>query len=383
LIFAWFTTTFCPFGYFMLRAGIVGLPNVGKSTLFNAVTRTRKAEAANYPFCTIDPNVGMVIVPDPRLEPLAKIAKTPVIIPAAIEFVDIAGLVKGASQGEGLGNKFLTHIREVDALVQVVRCFEDPDIHHVTGAVDPIRDIEIISTELVLSDLETVRRRSDRIAKDAKRGDKIAVAEEAVLKKLDPHLDAGKPAITLQLSTEEKQIANGFFLLTDKPTIFAANVKESDLATADTNPFVTKVREYARTHHACETVVISAQIESDLVDLSPAEASEFLRELGVKESGVGALIRSTYHLLGLRTFLTAGEKEVRAWTIHAGDTAPKAAGVIHSDFERGFIKAETVAYDDLMKCGSVAAAREKGLYRMEGKEYVVQDGDVILFKFNV
>jgi ribosome-binding ATPase len=325
----------------------------------------------------------MVIVPDPRLEPLAKIAKTPVIIPAAIEFVDIAGLVKGASQGEGLGNKFLTHIREVDALVQVVRCFEDPDIHHVTGAVDPIRDIEIISTELVLSDLETVRRRSDRIAKDAKRGDKIAVAEEAVLKKLDPHLDAGKPAITLQLSTEEKQIANGFFLLTDKPTIFAANVKESDLATADTNPFVTKVREYARTHHACETVVISAQIESDLVDLSPAEASEFLRELGVKESGVGALIRSTYHLLGLRTFLTAGEKEVRAWTIHAGDTAPKAAGVIHSDFERGFIKAETVAYDDLMKCGSVAAAREKGLYRMEGKEYVVQDGDVILFKFNV
>ena len=367
----------------MLRAGIVGLPNVGKSTLFNAVTRTRKAEAANYPFCTIDPNVGIVTVPDARLEPLAKIAKTSVIVPAAVEFVDIAGLVKGASQGEGLGNKFLTHIREVDAIVQVVRCFEDADIHHVAGAVDPVRDIETINTELVLADLETVRRRSERVAKDAKRGDKIAMAEEAVLKKLEPHLDSGKPALLLTLTSEEKQTANGFFLLTDKPTIFAANVKESDLATSDTNPFVTKVREYARTHHACETVVISAQIESDLVDLSPEEAAEFLKELGVKESGVGALIRSTYHLLGLRTYFTAGEKEVRAWTIHEGDTAPKAAGVIHSDFERGFIKAETVAYDDLMKCGSVAAAREKGLYRMEGKEYVVKDGDVILFKFNV
>ena len=367
----------------MLRAGIVGLPNVGKSTLFNAVTRTRKAQAANYPFCTIDPNVGIVTVPDSRLEPLARIAKTATIIPAAIEFVDIAGLVKGASQGEGLGNKFLTHIREVDAIVQVVRCFEDPDIHHVAGAVDPVRDIETINTELVLADLETVRRRSERVAKDAKRGDKVAVSEEAVLRKLEPHLDSGKPALLLTLTPEEKQIANGFFLLTDKPTIFAANVKETDLATADTNPFAMKVREYARTHHACETVVISAQIESDLVDLSPEESLQFLKELGVAESGVGALIRSTYHLLGLRTYFTAGEKEVRAWTIHAGDTAPKAAGVIHSDFERGFIKAETVAYDDLIKCGSIAAAREKGLYRMEGKEYVVQDGDVILFKFNV
>lgn len=367
----------------MLRAGIVGLPNVGKSTLFNAVTRTRKAQAANYPFCTIDPNVGIVTVPDSRLEPLARIAKTATIIPAAIEFVDIAGLVKGASQGEGLGNKFLTHIREVDAIVQVVRCFEDPDIHHVAGAVDPVRDIETINTELVLADLETVRRRSERVAKDAKRGDKVAVSEEAVLRKLEPHLDSGKPALLLTLTPEEKQIANGFFLLTDKPTIFAANVKETDLATADTNPFAMKVREYARTHHACETVVISAQIESDLVDLSPEESLQFLKELGVAESGVGALIRSTYHLLGLRTYFTAGEKEVRAWTIHAGDTAPKAAGVIHSDFERGFIKAETVAYDDLIKCGSIAAAREKGLYRMEGKEYVVKDGDVLLFKFNV
>jgi GTP-binding protein YchF len=367
----------------MLKAGIVGLPNVGKSTLFNAVTRTRKAEAANYPFCTIDPNVGIVTVPDARLAVLSRIAKTSVIIPAAIEFVDIAGLVKGASQGEGLGNKFLSHIREVDAIVQVVRCFEDPDIHHVAGTIDPIRDIETTLTELVLADLEAAQKRRERIAKDAKRGDKAALAEEAVLKKLEPHLDAGKPAITLQLTPEEKQVAKGFYLLTDKPTIFAANVKETDLANADANPHIAKVREYARTHHACETVVISAQIESDLVDLLPEEATEFLKHLGVTESGVGALIRSTYHLLGLRTFLTAGEKEVRAWTIHAGDTAPKAAGAIHSDFERGFIKAETVAYEDLVKCGSVAAAREKGLYRMEGKEYVVEDGDVLMFKFNV
>ena len=367
----------------MLRAGIVGLPNVGKSTLFNAVTRSRKAEAANYPFCTIEPNVGIVTVPDARLEPLAKISKTSVIIPAAIEFVDIAGLVKGASEGEGLGNKFLSHIREVDAVIQVVRCFDDANVHHVAGAVDPIRDIETINTELVLADLEAVRRRRDRIAKDAKRGDKAAVAEDAILAKLEPHLDSGKMAILAKLTPEERQVAQGFFLLTDKPTIFAANVKETDLATADTNPHVQKVSEYARTHHACETVVISAQLESDLVDLSPEEGAEFLKELGVQESGVGALIRSTYHLLGLRTFLTASEKEVRAWTIHAGDTAPVAAGVIHTDFQRGFIKAETVAYEDLVKCGSIAAAREKGLYRMEGKEYVVNDGDVILFKFNV
>jgi GTP-binding protein YchF len=367
----------------MLRAGIVGLPNVGKSTLFNAVTRTRKAEAANYPFCTIDPNIGIVTVPDARLYALQKIAKTNVVIPAAVEFVDIAGLVKGASQGEGLGNKFLSHIREVDAIVQVVRCFEDPDIHHVAGAIDPVHDIETIITELVLSDLEAVQKRIEKVAKDAKRGDKVALAEESVLKKLEPHLNAGKPAITLELAPEEKAVSRLFWLMTDKPTIFACNVKESDLATADTNPFVVKVRDYAQHHFACEAVVISAQIESDLIDLSAEEAKEFLKELGVSESGVGALIHATYHLLGLRTYFTAGEKEVRAWTIHAGDTAPKAAGVIHSDFERGFIKAETVAYDDLIQCGSVAAAREKGLYRMEGKEYVVQDGDVMLFKFNV
>ncbi|HAO79560.1 MAG TPA: redox-regulated ATPase YchF [Verrucomicrobia subdivision 3 bacterium] len=367
----------------MLKAGIVGLPNVGKSTLFNAVTRTRKAEAANYPFCTIDPNVGIVTVPDARLAVLKNIAKTQVTIPAAVEFVDIAGLVKGASQGEGLGNKFLTHIREVDAIVQVVRCFEDADIHHVAGSVDPVRDIETITTELVLADLEAVQKRLTSIAKDAKRGDKEALAQENILKKIEPHLNAGKPALTLQLAPEERAVSRLFWLMTDKPTIFACNVKESDLATADQNPFVLKVREYTAHHFACEAVVISAQIESDLIDLSEVEAKEFLKELGVPESGVGALIRATYHLLGLRTYFTAGEKEVRAWTIHIGDAAPKAAGVIHSDFERGFIKAETVAYDDLVKCGSVATAREKGLYRMEGKEYVVKDGDVLLFKFNV
>ncbi|MGZ8426119.1 MAG: redox-regulated ATPase YchF [Candidatus Binatia bacterium] len=367
----------------MLRAGIVGLPNVGKSTLFNAITRTRKAEAANYPFCTIDPNIGMVTVPDARLQVLQQMVKTNVVIPAVIEFVDIAGLVKGASQGEGLGNKFLTHIREVDAIVQVVRCFEDADVHHVSGNIDPVRDIEVINTELMLADLETVKKRRERIAKEIKRGDKSAAAEDAVLVKIETSLDAGKPALTVELTPEEHALSSQFFLLSDKRTIFACNVKESDLASADENPHVVKVRQYVKTHLACDAVVISAQIESDLVDLEPAEAEAFLEELGVQESGISALIRATYHLLGLRTFLTAGEKEVRAWTIHAGDTAPKAAGVIHSDFERGFIKAETVAYDDLVQCGSVAAARAKGLYRMEGKEYVVADGDVMLFKFNV
>ncbi|MGE0448834.1 MAG: redox-regulated ATPase YchF [Vicinamibacterales bacterium] len=367
----------------MLRAGIVGLPNVGKSTLFNAVTRTRKAEAANYPFCTIDPNSGMVTVPDARLEVLRQIARTQVVIPAVIEFVDIAGLVRGASQGEGLGNKFLTHIREVDAIVQVVRCFDDGDVHHVAGSVDPVRDIEVINTELILADLETIRRRRERVAKDAKRGDKAAQAEEPLLATLEAALDSGKPALTLPLTPEEKALVAPLFLLTSKPTIFACNVKDSELAHADENPYVRQVRDYVSTHLACEAVVISAQIESELIDLSPEEAAEFLAELGVAESGTGALIRATYHLLGLRTFFTAGEKEVRAWTIHVGDTAPKAAGVIHSDFERGFIKAETVAYDDLVACGSVAQAREKGLYRMEGKEYIVQDGDVMLFKFNV
>jgi GTP-binding protein YchF len=367
----------------MLRAGIVGLPNVGKSTLFNAITRTRNAEAANYPFCTIDPNVGIVSVPDARLAELKRIAKTNVVIPAAIEFVDIAGLVKGASTGEGLGNKFLTHIREVDAVVQVVRCFEDADIHHVSGTIDPVRDIDVINTELMLADLEVVQKRRERLAKDAKRGDKGAAAEDAVLGSIEATINEGKPALTVELTPEERALSAPYFLLSDKPTIFACNVREGDLAAADANPYVMKVRDYVKTHLSCEAVVISAQIESDLVDLAPDEADAFLKELGVQESGIGALIRSTYHLLGLQTYFTAGEKEVRAWTIHQGDTAPKAAGVIHSDFERGFIKAETVAYDDLLKCGSVAAAREKGVYRMEGKEYVVKDGDVMLFKFNV
>jgi GTP-binding protein YchF len=367
----------------MLKAGIVGLPNVGKSTLFNAVTRTHKAVAENYPFCTIEPNLGVVTVPDARLEPLAHIAKVSKIIPTTIEFVDIAGLVKGASQGEGLGNKFLSHIRDVDAIVQVVRCFEDPDIHHVTGSIDPVRDIEIVTTELVLSDLEAAKKRHEKVSKDAKRGDKHALAEMHLLEKMEPHLNAGKPANTLPLSNEERAMAKDFFLLTDKPTIFAANVKESDLAGAGTNTFVMTVRHYARMHHACDTIVVCAQLESDLADLSPEEAREYLKDLNVAESSLAALIRTTYHLLGLRTFFTFNEKEVRAWTIHAGDTASKAAGTIHTDFERGFIKAETIPWEALIQCGSVAHAREQGHYRHEGRDYVVQDGDVLLFKFNV
>lgn len=367
----------------MLRAGIIGLPNVGKSTLFNAITRSHKAAAENYPFCTIEPNLGVVSVPDARLEALAGIAKVSTVIHAAIEFVDIAGLVQGASQGAGLGNKFLSHIREVDAIVQVVRCFEDPDIVHVTGSVDPIRDIEIISTELILADLEALRRRREKIGKDLKGGDKHAVAESHVLDKIEPHLNAGKPAATLPLVREEWELAKSCFLLTARPTIFAANVKEDELASADTHPQVAKVRDYTRTHHACDTVVLCAQLESDLADLSPEEAQQYLAELGVQESGVAALIRSTYQLLGLRTFFTFNEKEVRAWTIHGGDTASRAAGTIHTDFERGFIKAERVNWQDLVEAGSIGRARETGHYSHEGRDYVVREGDVLLFKFNV
>jgi ribosome-binding ATPase len=381
----------------MLSAGIVGLPNVGKSTLFNAVTRTHKAPAENYPFCTIDPNVGVVTVPDARLEVLAKLSHSQKIAPTAIEFVDIAGLVKGASGGEGLGNQFLSHIREVDAIVQVVRCFENADIHHVSGTIDPVRDIEIINTELVLADLASVQKRRDRVQKEVRAGSKSAKAENAVMEKLLPHLDAGKPAISLPLLEEEKAIAHQFFLLTSKPTIFACNVAEADLAVAAAGADSTRVNEsgynatqhvkavqnYAKNHFATEAVVISAQIESELVDLSTSEALEYLHGLGVEESGAGALIRAVYHLLGLRTYLTTGEKESRAWTIHAGDKAPQAAGVIHTDFERGFIAAEVVHYNDLVTLGSSAKAREAGKLRIEGKDYVVKDGDVIEFRFNV
>ena len=373
----------------MLSAGIVGLPNVGKSTLFNAVTRTRKAAAENYPFCTIDPNVGVVTVPDPRLDVLAKLSRSQKVVQTAIEFVDIAGLVKGASAGEGLGNQFLSHIREVDAIVQVVRCFESGDIHHVSGSIDPVRDIEVINTEFILADLASLQKRRDRLQKEVRSGSKSAKAEMAVVEKLVPHLDSGKPAVTLALSDEEKAIARDFFLLTSKPTLFACNVTENDLAAAaradkpDGQEYVRAVQEYARAHFATEAVVISAQIESELVDLSEAEAAEYLRDLGVQESGVGALIRAVYHLLGLRTYLTTGEKETRAWTIHAGDKAPAAAGVIHSDFERGFIAAEVVPYDELVSLGSFAKAREAGKLRIEGRDYVVKDGDVVEFRFNV
>jgi len=390
----------------MLSAGIVGLPNVGKSTLFNAVTRTHKAPAENYPFCTIDPNVGVVTVPDPRLEKIAEISRSKKITPTAIEFVDIAGLVKGASAGEGLGNQFLHHIREVEAIVQVVRCFENPDVHHVSATIDPVRDIEVINTELVLADLASLQKRRDRIQKQLHAGEKTAIIESAIIEKLLPHLDRGKPAVTAELTPEEKAIAQGFFLLTSKPTIFACNVAESDLAAVaagadgggakpdnrktgiDAPGYsaaqrVAVVQDYANHHFATEAIVVSAHIESELVDLSEQEALEYLRGLGVEDSGVHALIRAVYHLLGLRTFFTTGEKETRAWTIHAGDKAPAAAGAIHSDFERGFIAAETIHYNDLVAAGSFAKAREAGKLRLEGKEYEVRDGDVILFRFNV
>jgi GTP-binding protein YchF len=366
----------------MLKAGIVGLPNVGKSTLFNALTRSRKAEAANYPFCTIDPNVGVVTVPDDRLYVLQKIAKTKVVIPAAIEFVDIAGLVAGASKGEGLGNQFLANIREVDAIVQVVRCFEDPDIVHTMGGIDPVRDIEVITTELVLADLDAVSKRIDKTQKKAKSGDKEGIVELALLQKLEPHLNSGKTANTLAATEDEKAMMKLFQLLTAKPVLFACNVAESDLATAEDNKFVQAVAGYVRTHHDAAYVPISAKIESELIDLSPEDAKAFLKDLGVDDSGVSALIRATYGLLGLQTYFTAGEKEVRAWTIKKGWKAPQAAGVIHTDFEKGFIKAEVVSYADLTRLGSTAAARDAGKYRLEGKEYVFDDGDVALFRFN-
>lgn len=358
----------------------MGLPNVGKSTLFNAVTQTRKAMAANYRFCTIEPNTGVVTVPDERLDVLSNLSKSQKIVPAVFEFVDIAGLVKGASQGEGLGNQFLGHIREVDAIIQVVRCFENSNIEHVMDTVDPIRDIEVINTELVLADLDSVEKRKAKQQKAAKSGDKKALAEVELLEKLSSHLDKGKTVVTLDLSDEEKALVKGFFLLTAKPTLFACNVAEEDLATADQNKFVQQVRTYVGEHHDTSAVVVSAEIESELAMLQPEERAEYLQALGVTDTGTSNLIREAYHLLGLRTYLTTGEKETRAWTIHAGDKAPVAAGVIHSDFEKAFISAECVSFDDLIAAGSFARARELGKLRTEGKEYVVQDGDVVEFK---
>lgn len=366
----------------MLQAGIVGLPNVGKSTLFNAMTRTRKAEAANYPFCTIEPNVGVVQVPDERLAPLATIAKTSTIIPAAIEIKDIAGLVAGASKGEGLGNKFLANIREVDAVMHVVRCFEDGDITHSMDTVDPVRDIETIATELILADVESVDSQLQKNVKKARGGDKEAQENIGVLEKLSPHLNDGKPANTLQLTDDERAVMKRFYLLSAKPVIFACNVAETDLADPSKNPYVERVRAYVEEHHAAASCVISAKIEEDLSELEPEEAQVFLEELGVSDSGVNDLIRAVYRLLGLESYFTAGEKEVRAWTFTHGMKAPQCAGVIHTDFEKGFIKAEVVSYDDLVAAGSYQGARDAGRYRLEGKEYVFKDGDVATFRFS-
>ncbi len=363
----------------MLRAGIVGLPNVGKSTLFNAVVANAKAEAANFPFCTIEPNVGIVSVPDERLNVLANIASSVQTIPARVEFVDIAGLVKGASQGEGLGNQFLSHIREVDAIIHVVRCFENEDIIHVAGSIDPARDIEIINLELGLSDLAQIERRIDRTRKQA-RTSKDAQFEITILEKLVAALNEGQSVRQVSLSEEEAEIIKGLELLTNKPIIYAANVSEEELATG--NDFVEKVREVAASENA-QVVIVSAQVEAELVELPEEDKADFLESLGVKEGGLKSLIRATYTLLGLRTYFTCGPKETRAWTINAGMSAPQAAGVIHSDFERGFIRAETVAYEALVTHGSMNAAKEKGLVRSEGKEYIVQEGDVMLFRFNV
>jgi GTP-binding protein YchF len=366
----------------MLQAGIVGLPNVGKSTLFNALTAQEAALAANYPFATIEPNVGVVAVPDERLEPLAKIVKTDTIVPATVEFVDIAGLVRGASKGEGLGNQFLANIRETDAVIQVVRCFEDENIIHVEGSVNPVRDIETIQIELALADLASVEKRKDKAGRSAKSGDKEAKVELAIIEKIQPVLEEGRPARAADLTDDEREIVRKWFLLSTKPTIYAANVDEATLADPDSNPHVAAVREHARSENA-EIVVICAKLEAEVVALDPAERFEYLSDLGLKSSGVDDLIKSAYKMLGLMSFLTAGEKEVRAWTIPQETKAPKAAGVIHTDIERGFIRAEIVSYNDLLTSGTYAAARDKGLVRLEGKDYIMQEGDIVNFRFNV
>ncbi len=364
----------------MLRTGIVGLPNVGKSTLFNALTSAKNAQSANYPFCTIEPNVGVVSVPDERLEVLAKLCNTKEIIPTAIEFVDIAGLVKGASKGEGLGNQFLHNIREVDAIIQVVRCFDDPNTIHVSGKVNPLDDIETINTELALADMASVERRQARIAKQAKGGDKDAVLEDKVLKKLLELLYKGT-FINVKEHFDEEEIpfVKQLNLMSTKPVIYAANVSEYDLKSG--NHYTEQVNEYAKSHSA-EMVIISAKIEEELSELGP-ESLEYLKELGVDDSGIDRMIKTVYHLLNLRTFITAGEKEVRAWTIVAGTKAPQAAGVIHTDFEKGFIRAEITPYDDFVACGSYAACKDKGVTRLEGKDYLVDDGDLVHFRFAV
>ncbi|MBE5950350.1 MAG: redox-regulated ATPase YchF [Lachnospiraceae bacterium] len=365
-----------------MKLGIVGLPNVGKSTLFNSLTKAG-AESANYPFCTIDPNVGIVAVPDERLDVLGKLYDSEKVVPAVVEFVDIAGLVKGASKGEGLGNQFLANIREVDAIVHVVRCFEDSNIIHVDGSVDPVRDIETINMELIFSDMEVLERRNSRVIKGAK-NDKALAKEAAMIERLMKHLEDGKLAKTFEcLDEEEEEFYSQYNMLTGKPVIYAANVKDNDLADdGANNPMVKSVQEYATTEGS-EVFVISAQIEQEIAELDEEDKKEFLEELGLKEGGLEKLIRASYHTLGLISYLTAGPKETKAWTITRGTKAPQAAGKIHSDFERGFIRAEIVSYDNLTECGSFNAAKEKGLVRSEGKEYVVQDGDVVLFRFNV